>query len=269
MSAGELPAIAMHEAHLSQVFQNLISNALKYRSKEAPLIHVSAMRQQGWWVFSVADNGIGIDARYADQIFALFKRLHTRSEYPGSGIGLAICQRIVEQYGGRISLEKSAPAKDPPSPSPFPPGSPGEDEGEDAARSAPLNILVVEDNHMDVFVINEVLRESGIQYRLQVVYDGEGARAALGFAGNPETAMVPELILLDLNLPRLSGIDLLSELRASARHRNIPVVIVTSSDSEEDRKAARALNASAYFRKPTSLEDYMELGAVIRDALKP
>ena len=111
VNAGELPAIAIHEVHLAQLFQNLIGNALKYRSREAPAIHVSAIRQQGWWVFSVADNGIGIDSQYGDQIFALFKRLHSRNEYPGSGIGLAICQRIVEQYGGRIWLEQSAPGK--------------------------------------------------------------------------------------------------------------------------------------------------------------
>jgi PAS domain S-box-containing protein len=111
VDAGELPTIAIHEVHLAQLFQNLIGNALKYRSKEAPSIHVSAIRQQGWWVFSVGDNGIGIDSQYADQIFTLFKRLHTRSEYPGSGIGLAICQRIVEQYGGRIWVESSAPGE--------------------------------------------------------------------------------------------------------------------------------------------------------------
>jgi PAS domain S-box-containing protein len=109
ITAGQLPVISMHEFHLAQLLQNLIGNALKYRSQETPRIHVSAVRQQGWWVFSVADNGIGIEPEYADQIFGLFKRLHSRDEYPGSGIGLAICQRIVEQYGGRIWLEKALP----------------------------------------------------------------------------------------------------------------------------------------------------------------
>jgi PAS domain S-box-containing protein len=107
----ELPSIAMHEVHLSQLFQNLVGNALKYRGKEAPHVHVSAARQQGWRVFSVTDNGIGIHPKYGTQIFGLFKRLHSRDEYPGSGIGLAICQRIVQQYGGRIWLESSVPGK--------------------------------------------------------------------------------------------------------------------------------------------------------------
>ncbi|MEO8595221.1 MAG: PAS domain S-box protein [Candidatus Solibacter sp.] len=106
---GPLPQIAIHEVHLTQLFQNLISNALKYRSAEDPYVHISALERENGNVFSVSDNGLGIDFRFADQIFGLFKRLHTRAEYPGSGIGLAICKRIVEQYGGRIWLDRSAP----------------------------------------------------------------------------------------------------------------------------------------------------------------
>jgi PAS domain S-box-containing protein len=106
--AGELPAVAMHECRLAQVFQNLIGNALKYRGKEVPCVQVNAGQRDGWIVFSVTDNGIGIEPQYADHIFGLFKRLHTRSEFPGSGIGLAICQRVVEHYGGRIWLDRSA-----------------------------------------------------------------------------------------------------------------------------------------------------------------
>jgi PAS domain S-box-containing protein len=111
VTSGPLPVIAMHEVHLTQLLQNLISNALKYRTKEDPRVHISAVERDGWWVFSVADNGIGVDSRYARHIFGMFKRLHTHQEYPGSGIGLAICQRIIEQYGGRIWLEESAPGK--------------------------------------------------------------------------------------------------------------------------------------------------------------
>jgi len=106
-----LPLVHLHEGRLSQVFQNLISNAIKYRGKDIPRVHISVQERDAWLVFSVADNGIGIDRRYADQIFGLFKRLHSREDYPGSGIGLAICQRIIEQYGGRIWLEKSSPGE--------------------------------------------------------------------------------------------------------------------------------------------------------------
>jgi PAS domain S-box-containing protein len=105
--AGDLPAVTMHEGRLAQLFQNLIGNALKYRSKEVPYVQVTADQRDGWSVFSVIDNGIGIESQFAEQIFGLFKRLHPRSQFPGSGIGLAICQRVVEQYGGRIWLEQS------------------------------------------------------------------------------------------------------------------------------------------------------------------
>ncbi len=111
ITTGHLPAVSIHESRLAQLFQNLVSNALKYRGKEVPRVHVAAAERDGWWVFSVVDNGIGIEPQYADRIFGLFKRLHGRDEYPGSGIGLAICQRVVEQYGGRIWLERSTPGK--------------------------------------------------------------------------------------------------------------------------------------------------------------
>lgn len=109
VTSDPLPQLSVHSVHIEQLFQNLLSNAIKYRDhKESPRVHVSATQEEGWWVVSVADNGIGIDPQYGEQIFALFKRLHSRARYPGSGVGLAICQRIVEHYGGRIWLEKSA-----------------------------------------------------------------------------------------------------------------------------------------------------------------
>jgi light-regulated signal transduction histidine kinase (bacteriophytochrome) len=87
---------------MAHVFQNLLSNSLKYRRNEAPPeIRISAELQSGRWIISVRDNGIGFEPRYADRIFGLFKRLHTK-EYPGTGLGLAICKRIVERYGGCI-----------------------------------------------------------------------------------------------------------------------------------------------------------------------
>ncbi len=106
-----LPPLLIREVHLIQLFQNLIGNALKYRGNEAPRVEISAAESEGWWTFSVADNGIGVAPEFSQQIFGLFKRLHTRDQYPGSGIGLAVCQRIVEQYGGRIWLEKSTPGQ--------------------------------------------------------------------------------------------------------------------------------------------------------------
>jgi PAS domain S-box-containing protein len=109
VTVGEMPRAGIHERGLALLFQNLISNAIKYRRAEPLRVHISAQEENGWHVFSVEDNGIGIEPQFSGQIFGLFKRLHSREEYPGSGIGLAICQRVVEQYGGRIWLERSAP----------------------------------------------------------------------------------------------------------------------------------------------------------------
>ena len=100
----ELPTVRGHEAHFLQIFQNLISNAVKYRTARPPRIHIAARQTEDVWLFSVADNGMGIDPAYHQTIFGVFKRLHGR-EVPGTGIGLAICQRAVERYGGRIWVE--------------------------------------------------------------------------------------------------------------------------------------------------------------------
>jgi signal transduction histidine kinase len=101
-----LPTVTADAIKLTQVFQNLIANAIKFRKKEeAPKIHVSAKKGRNEWILGVSDNGIGIDPVYSDKIFVIFKRLHTREHYPGTGIGLAICKRIVEQHEGRIWVE--------------------------------------------------------------------------------------------------------------------------------------------------------------------
>jgi PAS domain S-box-containing protein len=100
----QLPAVHAHEIRLVQLLQNLVSNAIKYRSEDPPRIHISAEWLEREWVLSVQDNGVGIPAEYRQQIFKIFNRLHGQ-DYPGTGIGLAICQRIVETYGGRIWVE--------------------------------------------------------------------------------------------------------------------------------------------------------------------
>jgi chemotaxis family two-component system sensor kinase Cph1 len=97
-----LPTIRADIVQMSRLFQNLIGNAIKFRGKKTPDIHISAEMNENGWTFSVRDNGIGIDPENADRIFAVFQRLHTKEEYPGTGIGLAICKRIVERHGGKI-----------------------------------------------------------------------------------------------------------------------------------------------------------------------
>lgn len=106
ISCSALPEVSVAPVHLEQLFQNLLSNAIKYTQKNVPpRVEVSAAAQQTEWVFSVRDHGIGIAPEYCEQIFGLFKRLHGREDYPGTGIGLALCVRVVERYGGRIWVE--------------------------------------------------------------------------------------------------------------------------------------------------------------------
>ncbi len=105
ISHGSLPEVMIDSTQLVQIFQNLIINGIKFHSEVSPKIHISAEKKDHEWIFSVQDNGIGIDLQYSEKIFEIFKRLHKKEEYPGTGIGLAICKKIVERCGGRIWVE--------------------------------------------------------------------------------------------------------------------------------------------------------------------
>ncbi len=102
-----LPTIIGDESQMMHVFQNLVANGIKFNDKESPEINISAQEEENGWIFSVSDNGIGIVPEYQAQIFEIFKRLHDRDEYPGTGIGLAICQKIIDRHGGKIWVESS------------------------------------------------------------------------------------------------------------------------------------------------------------------
>ena len=108
VSVGPLPKVLADATQLAQLFQNLIGNAIKYRNKRRPEIHVDARPNGNDWVFSVKDNGIGIEPQYFERIFQMFQRLHTRKDYSGTGIGLAICRKIIERHGGKIWVESQS-----------------------------------------------------------------------------------------------------------------------------------------------------------------
>jgi len=100
-----LPTVMGDEGQLVRLFQNLIGNAIKFRREEAPQVHISAQRRNNIITFTVKDNGLGIDPQHSQSIFEIFRRLHTTEEYPGTGMGLAICKKIVERHGGHISVQ--------------------------------------------------------------------------------------------------------------------------------------------------------------------
>jgi PAS domain S-box-containing protein len=105
VTCGDLPTVMGDHSQLVQLMQNLVSNGLKYHSEKPPHVHVSAERNQNEWILSVRDNGIGIQTKHHERVFEIFKRLHSQTEYPGTGIGLAVCRRVVERHSGRIWLE--------------------------------------------------------------------------------------------------------------------------------------------------------------------
>ena len=107
VTRGELPTLAVDRTQMAQVFSNLVENGIKYNRSSPIQVEVSAVRQGDEWLFAVRDNGIGIDPRHHQQVFTMFKRLHTHHAYPGSGMGLAICQRVIERHVGRIWVEST------------------------------------------------------------------------------------------------------------------------------------------------------------------
>jgi light-regulated signal transduction histidine kinase (bacteriophytochrome) len=103
-----LPKVMADDIQLESLYQNLIGNAIKFRSKKIPRVHIGVTKGEESWSFSVSDNGIGIDPQYFERIFIIFQRLHNREDYPGTGIGLAISKRIVERHGGKIWIESQS-----------------------------------------------------------------------------------------------------------------------------------------------------------------
>lgn len=130
-----------------------------------------------------------------------------------------------------------------------------------------IQILLIEDNPGDVFLIQETLREHGLVYKLSVIEDGEEAISFARREGQYAKAVRPDLILLDLNLPKCNGREVLQSIQENPELAQVPLVIFTSSDSPQDRLAAAEPNVSCYLRKPSSLEELMQIGGVLKELL--
>lgn len=253
-----LPTVQGDITQLSLVFQNLLSNALKYRKPaEPPRIHISAKRQESEWLISIRDNGIGFAPSQAERIFGLFKRLHSEAEYPGTGLGLAICKRIIERYGGTIWAESEPGAG-----STFLFSLPGAAFVKDL-----LQVLLFEDNQGDVLLVQEALREHQVEHRLHVINDGLQAERHINRIGQADDAPRPDVLLIDLNLPHRDGHELLQLFRNHPLCRATPVMVITSSGAEKDRRRAAELGATRYFQKPSDVDEFIRLGAVVLEVV--
>ncbi|HSU31384.1 MAG TPA: response regulator [Bryobacteraceae bacterium] len=136
-------------------------------------------------------------------------------------------------------------------------------------RDAKHLIIVAEDNGGDTFLIREALREQKFPFAIEAVEDGESMLSLINDLNSDEKKQCPDLIVLDLNLPKRSGEEVFTHLRNSQRCAETPVIVITSSDSPQDRERATKLRPSAYFRKPSNLDSFMEIGTLIRQVLDP
>ncbi|HMW89139.1 MAG TPA: response regulator, partial [Candidatus Obscuribacter sp.] len=241
-----LPRVAVQRLHLIQLFQNMVSNAIKYRGTEPPLISITAEENATQWLFSVRDNGIGIDHKYANKIFDMFARLHGKSQYPGTGMGLAICKRIVTSHGGNIWVEST-----PGDGSIFFFTLPAIEKVRRKAMKDNIEILLVEDTPSDVRLTQEALKRSDLKYEMHVVNDGEEAMEHL-IRLKESHQDLPDVILLDLNMPRKNGHEVLAEIKNDSVLRAIPVVLLTVSENDEDVLEALKLKMNYYIAKPVS-----------------
>jgi CheY-like chemotaxis protein/nitrogen-specific signal transduction histidine kinase len=259
-----LPMVRGDSTLLAALFQNLIGNAIKFQGDDPPVVDVTCVRREALWELRVTDNGIGIEPQYAARVFVIFQRLHARDRYEGTGIGWALCRKIVEFHGGEITVAPipgpgttiafTLPALPPTPRSPMP-----------DARLEPVKILLVEDDAGDVVITTEALAQSKLLHELHTVGDGEAALDFLHRRAAHEDAVRPDLVLLDLNLSRLDGREVLASVKADPDLRRIPIVVLSTSEAEEDIARSYDLHANAYVSKPVDFNAFVHAVRQIDD----
>jgi PAS domain S-box-containing protein len=256
LEVDRLPDVAVEHSQMVQLFQNLISNAIKYHGEDPPVIHIRAEHDHNQCLFSVRDNCIGIDPIYAEKVFDMFSRLHGKGQYSGTGMGLAICKKIVESHGGQIWVESQLGQ-----------GSiffftlPAVRKVRRSSMHEGIEILLVEDTPSDVRLTQEALKRCDFKYDLAVVTDGVEAMDYLHRLKASAATQLPDVILLDLNMPRKNGHEVLAEIKADPELKQIPVILLTVSERDEDVMEALKLKMNYYVAKPVTSQ---KLSALIK-----
>jgi CheY-like chemotaxis protein len=261
----ELPVLsAAHEFHFLQLFQNLVGNAIKYRSELKPSIQVSVGDVAGKLEFAVADNGLGVAREYHQKIFQAFQRLHDNMS-PGTGIGLAICQRVVERYGGRIWVDSeighgatfrfTLPNIEVRSRKPAP---------SDRSGDWKVRIVLVDDNPADVRLLRLALDNADLDCELIVIDDGAEALAFVRQQGQDARNSPPDLAVLDFNLPKSDGLQILKAMRENRAFTGVPVAVLSSGLSPRDMAKIQEFTLARYITKPSTLEEYLKIGSSLK-----
>lgn len=240
-----MPNVIADRYQFTIVFQNLLSNAMKF-CINTPEIVVNSRYENDKWVFSVSDNGIGIDKKHKERIFNMFTRLHSRQRFAGSGMGLAMCKTIVQRHGGEIRVISEGKG------STFEFSLPDiiDKKGENTMSDSPIRILLAEDNPHDAELVKAALDDTGLNHELSMVEDGEEVLSYLHQQGQFRDAPHPDLMLLDLNMPKLTGLELLDEIKDESKFKDIPIVLLTVSDDDDEVLKALELGMHYYIRKP-------------------
>ncbi len=234
---------------LRMAVAHLLDNAWKFSGmKEEARITVGILHRDDQPVYYIKDNGVGFNMAYIDKLFQPFHRLHTEEEFPGTGIGLALVQRIIQRHGGRVWRRS-------------------EGTGRHILfyhRGAKVNepiILLVEDNRDDAELTRLALQDSKVANRLVWVHDGQEALDWLYCTGKyagRDPCQIPSVVLLDLKLPKIMGLEVLERIRQEPRTRRLPVVILTSSKEEQDLIHGYELGANSYVRKPVDFDQFTQ-----------
>ena len=254
---GRLPVVLGNEAGLTQCFSNLLGNAVKFvKAGEKPEVRVWATSRGEWVRIWVEDKGIGISREMLPRVFEMFSR--GSKDHEGTGIGLALVRKVAQRMGGKVGVEseegkgsrfwielKTGEARL---------VSPRVRAGQ-AQVAGEGTVLYVEDEETDAIFMERAFAEKGLGSKLRLVVTGRAAIEYLsgsGEFGDREKYPVPSLVLLDLNLPQVSGFGVLEWIRNHPDYRRLPVVVFSSSTREDDRTKARELGANEFVTKPSS-----------------